>query len=82
MNRQQLPPEIKSAEEHIRECDATPFQSEAITAQKERDLTIWNAAIEKAAATAIAHETTANPVEMMSTRDMINKAILNLKRKE
>lgn len=68
-----LPPEIKSVEELATEASDT---KESLWINKDqleqRDLAIWNAAIEKAAAV----------VSNRNRGDINKQAILNLKRKE
>ena len=77
-----LPPEIKSAEEHAIQMMQPAWMREAVELQNQRDLAIWNAAIEKAAISL--HSYTAHPnAETIDEVVELNKqAILNLKQKE
>ena len=73
-----LPPEIKSAEAFASSLAFEEYD-ERLARIKQRDLAIWNAAIEKAA------EVAANKLPSRTwktTMQEISEAILNLKQKE
>ncbi|MDE2102582.1 MAG: hypothetical protein KGL39_35370 [Patescibacteria group bacterium] len=89
----QPPPEIKSAEDYAQELQQVTLTNKSygkhLQMTKQRDIAIWNAAIEKASRLCYSthvRATTPDMIEFNSgvkqTRYKIEQAILNLKRKE
>lgn len=82
-----LPPEIKSAEDYAQELQQVTLTNKSygkhLQMTNQRDIAIWNAAIEKAVETS-RRQDPAHDVDNLNSmmQQRITQAILNLKQKE